>query len=286
VDPATIQGVSGGTPLVVPHRRVGLEPLSMIAKLLGRETEEKRLRREAKLRERAEADYRASLEPFDPAARATIERVRGCTMLDVERLFSLIQAVRYVVRESIPGDLVECGVWRGGAAMAAALTLTECGDTARRIHLFDTFEGMPAPSERDYSASVGEAPPAETFRTLADGEGRSTWLRVGIDEVRANLATVEPDASRFVLVQGRVEETIPGTAPERVALLRLDTDWYASTRHELTHLFPRLSARGVLILDDYYYWGGSREAADEYVREHRIPIFLSKVAISAVGLKP
>src|SRR5690606_395777 len=122
----------------------------MFGYLLNRK-DAKRKRRAEKQRQLRESKYRDSLRLFDAEARQTIERVRGFSMLDVERLFSLILSVRHVVKQEIPGDFVECGVWRGGAAMAAALTLRQLGVTDRRIYLYDTFEGMPAPTERDYS---------------------------------------------------------------------------------------------------------------------------------------
>ena len=85
------------------------------------------------------------------------------------------------------------------------------------------------------------------------------------------------DKSKIHLVKGKVEETIPKTLPERIALLRLDTDWYASTKHEMLHLFPRLVPGGVLILDDYGSWLGARKAVDEYIAENKVKIFLCRV---------
>jgi O-methyltransferase len=85
-----------------------------------------------------------------------------------------------------------------------------------------------------------------------------------LDEVRKALALIEYPAERLHFVQGLVEETIPGEAPEQIAILRLDTDWEASTRHELEHLWPRLSPGGVLIIDDYGHWARARKAVDDY----------------------
>jgi len=82
-------------------------------------------------------------------------------------------------------------------------------------------------------------------------------------------------------IKGRVEETIPNAAPEQIALLRLDTDWYESTRHELIHLFPRLTHGGVLIIDDYGYWQGARKAVDEYIEENKLSILLARIDSTA-----
>jgi O-methyltransferase len=104
--------------------------------------------------------------------------------------------------------------------------------------------------------------------------------------VRANLATVPYDQDKFILIEGKVEDTIPQQLPEAIAILRLDTDWYDSTRHEMEHLMPRMVSKGVLIVDDYYCWSGNREAVDEYLDHHRLPVLLTKVGRSAIGVVP
>jgi hypothetical protein len=99
-----------------------------------------------------------------------------------------------------------------------------------------------------------------------------------LDEVRANVTRTGLPLERFAFVKGMVEQTIPGTMPPgAISILRLDTDWYESTRHELIHLFPRLSPGGVLIVDDYGFWRGSREACDEYFREQDVRMLLTRI---------
>jgi O-methyltransferase len=219
---------------------------------------------------------------LDADALETIRRVERFTMLGPEKLFALIQAVRYVARHAVPGDLVECGVWRGGAVMAAALTLAQLGVRDRRIFLYDTFSGMPPPTDADWRPDLD---PRELFARRRTGPGSSDWCRAGVDEVRRNLASLPYPDRLFELVEGRVEDTIPGTLPDSIAILRLDTDWYESTRHEMEHLMPRLVPGGVLILDDYYNWTGSRRAVDEYLEREKIPILLTRVSSGAVGVK-
>jgi O-methyltransferase len=85
------------------------------------------------------------------------------------------------------------------------------------------------------------------------------------------------DMGRIHFVKGKVEDTIPNGAPSRIAILRLDTDWYESTRHELENLYPRLSPRGVLIIDDYGHWAGCRQAVDEYIHSNKIKLLLNRV---------
>ena len=143
--------------------------------------------------------------------------------------------------------------------MAAARTLLELGDASRHLYLFDTFRGMTEPSEED-------------------GERAARWMRsrrpkhfvVGLEEVRHNLNLTGYPADHVHLISGPVENTLPGSAPERICLLRLDTDFYKSTLHELVHLFPRLQPGGVLIVDDYGSWEGARKATDEYLADKAI----------------
>ena len=204
-----------------------------------------------------------------------ISAVRAYTMTTDERLYVLMRAVEYVVRNGIPGALVECGVWKGGSMMAAALTLAREGCDDRDLYLFDPFEGMPKPSAEDVSHLGEDA--ATTFERTKRGDDASDWCLATREEVEAALHGTGYDPSRMHFVQGKVEDTIPQGAPETIALLRLDTDWYESTRHELIHLFPRLVTGGVLIIDDYGYWQGARQAVDEYVAENRLRLLLNRI---------
>jgi hypothetical protein len=221
---------------------------------------------------------------FDEDARATVARVKPFTLTSPERIFSVIQAVRYVVRAGVPGEVVECGVWRGGSMMAAALTLLQLGKRNVKLHLFDTYEGMTAPSGADIDFSGASA----TWR-FARSKTRtgSTWCRASLEDVQANMASTGYDCENVDFVKGRVEDTIPAAAPMTISLLRLDTDWYESTRHELIHLFPRLAPGGVLIIDDYGHWQGSRRATDEYFEANGVSLLLNRVDYTGrIGVKP
>lgn len=195
------------------------------------------------------------------------------TMTSIERLYAVHQAVNYIIDHDIPGDFVECGVWRGGASMMTALSLKARGVTDRRLYLYDTFAGMTEPEDVDASYMGEDA--AETWRK-SERDGYNAWCYGALDDVRQNMGRTGYPESNITYVEGPVEETIPGTIPDQIALLRLDTDWYSSTRHELEHLYPLLSPLGVLILDDYGYWVGARKAVDEYVAEHGIPLLLTR----------
>lgn len=212
---------------------------------------------------------------FDAETIATIRMARPYTLTSPERIFALCQAVRYLAAAAVPGDIVECGVWRGGSMMAAADTLLRLGDTSRRLFLYDTFEGMPPPGSVDV-AHDGESAGARMARSDR-ADPRSVWAHASLDEVRTNLAGCGYPAGQIVYVPGRVEATLPDSAPPTIALLRLDTDWYESTRHELRTLFPRIVPGGVLIIDDYGHWRGARRAVDEYLAEQGLPLLLQRI---------
>jgi hypothetical protein len=201
---------------------------------------------------------------YGPELERTIRRVRRYTMTTPRRIAALCDGVEHAVRTGVPGAVVECGVWKGGSMMAAALTLIRLGATDRDLYLFDTFQGMPPPTEEDaFSAYDGYSPMRHWRRRRRDG-GANSWHYVPADEVRAAVLSTGYPAERVHLVEGRVEETLPTAAPGEIAVLRLDTDWYESTKHELVHLYPLLSPGGVLILDDYGHYEGARRAVDEY----------------------
>jgi O-methyltransferase len=208
---------------------------------------------------------------------ALFARVGPYTQTSRERVTTLADAVEYAVRANIPGDFVECGVWRGGSTMAVALTLLHLGAGDRRLWLYDTFGEMPAPGERDRDHAGREVKGHEATM-LGD-----TGLSLG--EVQAAMQSTGYPEDRIEYVPGKVEETIPARVPEQIALLRLDTDWYESTRHELTHLYPRLARGGVLVIDDYGHYAGARDAVDEYFASS--PVLLVRVDYTGrVAVKP
>jgi len=197
---------------------------------------------------------------FSRSDIAIWERVAPYTLTSPERIYACTHAVKYIVRRGIQGAIVECGVWRGGSMMAAALTLLELGVEDRHIWLYDTFVGMTEPTPADADL-LGR--PAD--RLLAEAEGDADiWAKSSLAEVEHNLRSTQYPADLIHFVEGPVEETLPEHAPGEIALLRLDTDWYESTMHELTHLFPLLADGAPLIVDDYGHWRGARQAVDEY----------------------
>jgi len=195
-------------------------------------------------------------------------------MTSPARLTALCRALEYVAANEIAGSIVECGVWRGGSMMAVADTLRRLRSHDRDLYLFDTFSGMPPPQECDrrYDGVPAAALLQETDRNTDD-----VWALCHLEKVRSAMQRIAYDPGRIHFVKGMIEDTVPRQAPDTIALLRLDTDWYESTRHELVHLFPRLAVGGVLIIDDYGFWQGSRRAVDEYLAENRIPLLLCPI---------
>lgn len=212
---------------------------------------------------------------FDAIHREIYEKVQAWTMTSPERIYSLIEAVKYVSINKIPGAIVECGVWKGGSMMAVAETLMRENDTTRDLFLYDTFEGMPEPGELDKTRK-GEAA-SVLLAGDNDKEKNLVWAYSTLETVVAGMASVGYPLTQVHYVRGKVEDTIPGTVPGDIAILRLDTDWYESTRHELIHLFPLLNKGGVLILDDYGHWQGARKAVDEYFAEYKQPMLLNRI---------
>jgi O-methyltransferase len=242
-----------------------------------------------RLRTRNDGDTQNDQEPhafpfdFDESDKELYRRVGPYTMTTPPRVYALVRAVEYVVARGVPGAIVECGVWRGGSMMAAALTLLRLGVTDRELYLYDTFAGMPPPSEVDTTRSGERA--ADLL--AQEDEDSHIWAIASLSDVRAAVLSTRYPEQRIHFVEGLVEETLPATAPEEIALLRLDTDWYRSTKHELGQLYPRLAPGGVLILDDYGHWQGARRAVDEYFEENRITLLLNRVdATARICVKP
>ena|ERR1700761_1638038 len=224
-------------------------------------------------------EERRSTRDFDAATMKIIERVRPLTQTTPERIFAFKNAVEYAINNDIAGDIVECGVWKGGSMMAAALTLLNLG-VKRRLYLFDTFAGMTKPTavDRDYEGTSG-------FELLKIGALDDE--NIPLEEVRTNLRSTGYDENLITYIKGPVEETLPDKAPDTIAVLRLDTDWYESTRHELEHLFPRVSSGGVVIIDDYGHYEGARKAVDEFIAATKLPLLLNRIDFTGrICVKP
>jgi hypothetical protein len=193
------------------------------------------------------------------------------SMIKWSGLYTAFNVADHISKQKIKGDIVECGVWEGGCSAIIAEQLVNLKDTDRDFYLYDTYEGMTEPTEKDYSfaANMNAQDLYKTFQK----DGKPDWCLGTIERVQEVMKQTGYPQDRIYTIKGKVEETIPDTIPKKIALLRLDTDWYESTKHELEHLFPRLVKGGVLIVDDYAAWAGSKEAVDEYFAKNPCNIY-------------
>jgi O-methyltransferase len=197
------------------------------------------------------------------------ERCMPYSLLQVPGFYNLYQSVCHVARNQIQGDFVECGCLFGGASIFAYLAMRSKG-LKRKIYLFDTFEG------------IDEVGPLVNGEVLNHGQIPSYY-----ENVKLNITECGCDLNDFVLIGGKVEETLSANTIDKIAILRLDTDFYSSTRFELEYLYPNLVPGGALIIDDYGVFQGSRDATDEYLAKLDCAPLLNRID-SAVwaGVKP
>ncbi len=221
---------------------------------------------------------------ISPDEKAIMDLVTPFTLTSPERLVSLVRAVKHIEQNNIKGDIVECGVWKGGSIMAVLKTLSNQKSFHRHVYLYDTFEGMSEPTDVDKSVRGESA-------TNAYSNKDETWNRIecfsNLAEVKSNIKTIDYPDDKISFIKGKVEDTIPNVAiPEQISILRLDTDWYESTLHEMEHLYPKLVKGGIIIIDDYGHWEGCRKAVNEYIEKNHINLFLNRIDYTCrVGVK-
>jgi O-methyltransferase len=257
------------------HNRLA-EALDEIRRLKIRVEELPEIDYQVLMREQHE---RAAFQDTDAGFMAIFERVKGFSMTSIERLYAMYKATEYVCRAGIPGSIVESGVWRGGSMMIAALTLQALGDCSRQLILFDTFEGLPKPNETEDVDLWGHSAYNEWTRHRFTDES-SDWAAASLEEVRANLLSTGYPSENLTLIKGMVQNTLLETRLGKIALLRLDTDWYESTVCELQYLYPLLSENGVLIIDDYGHLRGQKKAVDEYFANRHEFLLLHRIDYS------
>jgi len=180
-------------------------------------------------------------------------------MISDERLLQNIRSIDHVQSAKIPGDIVEIGVWKGGSMLAMIKQYETYEETLRGFHLYDTFTGMTPPS--DYDEDTHGTPAA----TLMSDPG--VKAECSLDDVRTTITDhTAYDPTRIHYHKGDI--CVNTVYPDTIAILRLDTDFYDSTKHELEHFYPRVSEGGVVIIDDYGHWLGCRKAVDEFLQIH------------------
>lgn len=223
----------------------------------------------------------------DPEFSVLYQELATSTLTSPQLGYALRSALTHLARTGVRGDVVECGVWRGGSMALAAKTLLKQGDDTRHLWLYDTFDWrweQAGPNDGFVAADspAGAQPRDPSTATIS---AKATDTSTG--HVRRLLLNTGYPGNQLHLVQGLVQETIPDRAPDHIALLRLDTDQYDSTLHELKYLYPRLVHGGVLIVDDYAKLSGATRAVDEYFADMPDSPYLQRVDIQGrVGVKP
>jgi hypothetical protein len=213
---------------------------------------------------------------FTESEKEDIGAVQSFTMTSLERMISLSRAVDWLISNRVEGDIVECGVWKGGSMMLIAKRLLKAGLKNRNLYLFDTFEGMSTPGSEDVSA-INQETAKELLDKSDKMQGDNVWCYSSLDEVKANLQKTGYPQEQISYIKGKVEDTLPHAPIQKICLLRLDTDWYESTRHELETLYDKLVVGGILIIDDYGHWSGSRKAVDEFVNKRGLNLFFNRM---------
>lgn len=197
---------------------------------------------------------------YDPAARREgRDRPAGAeTMVGLLRLQNVRHCIEEVLRDDVPGDLLEAGVWRGGTAIYMRAVLAAHGDAQRKVWLADSFRGLPKPDASKYPADAGD--PHWTFEELA----------VSVDTVKENFRRYGLLDDRVEFLQGWFSETLSQAPVDRIAVLRLDGDMYASTMDTLEPLYPKVPPGGFVIVDDYGAVPACKQAVDDYRSAHGI----------------
>jgi O-methyltransferase len=200
------------------------------------------------------------------------------TQLNEERLLCNINSIQHIVQNDVDGDIVEIGVWRGGSVLSMLLTLESLGVFDRTIHLYDTFDGMTKPTEFDVFNGVH----ANEFTKIHyNSDDISEMCKILVDEVKNNIKTNSTYPSN--LINYHKGDILKNTFfPTKISVLRLDTDWYESTKFELENFYDLVSENGVIIIDDYNCWDGAKKAVHEFLEDRKLIVNLIDATQGAV----
>jgi O-methyltransferase len=218
--------------------------------------------------------YKSDLRDFSSEELTLYSFVQPYTMTSPERVKALIDSVKYIVGNCLEGAFVECGVWKGGSVIAMLKVLESMGQEDREIFLFDTFGGMSEPTDYDVDP---QGVPAKVRLCQEDKIKSNVWANASLDEVKVNITKVQYPLNRIHFIEGKVESTLERNKPSKIALLRLDTDWYESTKVELEQLYDLVVPRGIIIIDDYGHWNGCKKAVDEFMSTRKEKILLQRI---------
>lgn len=194
-------------------------------------------------------------------------------MIGLARLDNLQYCVEHVIRNGVPGDLIEAGAWRGGSSIFMCAVLKAYGVTDRVIWVADSFSGLPAPNPDKYPADRGDI-----HHTIG-------LLKVPLEEVKSNFSKYDLLDEKVRFLKGWFNETLPSAPIERLAVLRIDADMYQSTMDALTSMYPKLSTGGYVIIDDYGAIGACKAAVDDFRAANAIKDTIRRVDWTGVFWK-
>jgi len=224
---------------------------------------------------------------LEPADIEIVNYVRSnnLSMGSTQNLYATALACRYIVNMEIEGDFVECGVYRGGHSIIAAEIFKRFGAN-KKVFLFDKFRGMTEPGEKDFQL-YSETPALLKYKANKK-QDHVSWAYSSLGEVRNNFHKLKLADSNVIFIEGDVLQTIPSNMKlfKSISFLRLDTDWFDSTKIELDFFYPILSKSGVIVVDDYGSWEGSKRATDEYFYGKNRPFFSLIDGGARLGIKP
>ncbi|WP_440648615.1 TylF/MycF/NovP-related O-methyltransferase [Candidatus Pelagibacter sp. HIMB1521] len=197
-----------------------------------------------------------------------IKTISRYSMTPKIRIFTLIQSLKHVNQKNIDGDFVECGVWKGGNIILFKKFLEkEFKNKNKTIYAYDTFEGMTEPTSDDYDLKNNKK--ASQILKKDKSKKSNSWGVCTIENVKRNILNETGNLDNIKFIKGNVEDTLneEKNLPLKISILRLDTDWYLSTKKELEVMFSRVISGGIIIIDDYGHWSGSKKAVDEFFKD-------------------
>ena len=209
--------------------------------------------------------WKNNIPEIDEENKNLIEFINEYSMTPLIRRWTLIKSLHYINKKKVIGDIVECGIWRGGNLfLAKKIQDKYYKEIKRKLYGFDTFEGMAEPSTHD-GIKINKI--YQNFKNKNE-----PWAKASLDDVKNFSKKLFSDIDEFNFVKGKVEDTLKDkkNLPNKISLLRLDTDLYESTKIELNILYPLLVEKGILIIDDYGDFQGCRKAVDEYFSDKNV----------------
>ena len=217
-------------------------------------------------------------ENFPEASEFEKELLNVCSnysMTGHDRMYSLIKSIEFIDQNNVDGDFVECGVWKGGNLIIFQKYVKKL-NLNKKIYAYDTFEGMPKPAEIDKNFE-GESASIQLDKLDKKNVDRKKNILIAdcsLEDVKNNFEK-HTFSNNLICIKGKVENTLKNTEnlPNKISILRLDTDWYSSTKKELEVLYPLLEKNGILLVDDYGYWQGARKAVDEFFKDKKVTMF-------------